>query len=255
MNIELERSADRPINVVLVAGGRWHDIDFARVELLKILGEDDRVRVQVFSDYADGNAIQRADFLITYTCDVIPDGDTQRMLRDYVERGGRWFALHGTNSILTFLESGKVDAPDHAPLFMDTLGTAFVAHPPIGPYRVEITNPDHPLTRDIDPFETVDELYLSRTVADIETLLHCEFEGAAPAFVADQWERTRQPVLYVRSLGQGAVLYLTLGHCRGHYDMRPLVDYFPEIQRGSWDLPIFYELVRRGIAWAKRSLG
>ena len=255
MNLAIERTADRPLKVVLVAGGRWHDIDFARLELLRLLGEDERVRVEVLSDYGDGAAIEAADFLVTYTCDVIPDVDTQRTLRDYVERGGRWFALHGTNSILAFLEGGKVDAPDHAPLFMDTLGTAFVAHPPIGSYRVEVTNPDHPLTSGIDPFDTTDELYLSRTVAAIETLLHCEFEGAAPAFVADHWELTQQPVLYVRSLGKGAVLYLTLGHCRGHYDMRPLVDYFPEVQRGSWDLPVFNELVRRGIAWAKRELG
>lgn len=243
-----------PINVVLVVGGKWHDMDFARAELLRLLGENERLRVRVFEDYSNAEAIRKADFLITYTCDVVPDGETQRMLRDYVLNGRRWFALHGTNSILNFLESGKVDAPDWAPLFMDTLGTAFVAHPPIGPYTVEVTDANHPLTRGIEPFETTDELYLSRTVAPIETLLHCQFEGEAPAFVADRWERVTQPVLYLRSLGKGAVLYLTLGHCRGHYDMRPLLDYFPDVQRGSWELPVFQELTRRGIAWAGGNL-
>ena len=34
------------IDCVLVAGGRFHDIDFARLELLKLLAEDERVRVR-----------------------------------------------------------------------------------------------------------------------------------------------------------------------------------------------------------------
>ena len=31
------------IDVTLVAGGMYHDIDFARLELLKLLGEHDEV--------------------------------------------------------------------------------------------------------------------------------------------------------------------------------------------------------------------
>ena len=45
----------------------------------------------------------------------------------------------------------------------------------------------------------------------------------------------------------GEVVYLTLGHCRGHYDMRPMLDYYPTVERGSWDVPQFRELVRRSI--------
>ncbi|MEC7176667.1 MAG: ThuA domain-containing protein, partial [Pseudomonadota bacterium] len=33
------------IDCVLVAAGKYHDIDFARLELLKLLGEDMRFRV------------------------------------------------------------------------------------------------------------------------------------------------------------------------------------------------------------------
>ena len=56
--------------------------------------------------------------------------------------------------------------------------------------------------------------------------------------------------MYLNDHAKGAVLYLTLGHCRGHYDMRPLTDYYPSVERCSWDTPEFYELLRRGIAWA-----
>ena len=40
------RTAGR-INGILVASGAWHDIDFARLEILKLLAEFDRVRIRV----------------------------------------------------------------------------------------------------------------------------------------------------------------------------------------------------------------
>src|SRR3989442_184997 len=54
-----------PIDCVLVAAGKYHDIDFARLELLKLLAEDDNVRVRVFEDYSNLDAIRNATFLIT----------------------------------------------------------------------------------------------------------------------------------------------------------------------------------------------
>lgn len=238
------------VNCVLVAGGRWHDIDFARLELLKLLAEDERYRVRVFEDYEAIEAIEAADLLISYTCDVVPSLGVQERLRDWIAGGRRWLALHGTNSILRFLESGLVDAPEWAPHFMDTLGTTFRAHPPIAPFTVQVTDPAHPLTAGIAAFETTDELYLSRQTAEIETLLHVDFEGQAPAFVESEWPLGRHPLMYLRRIGQGAVLYNALGHCRGHYDMQPKLDWFPTIQRGAWETPEYYELLRRGLRWA-----
>jgi hypothetical protein len=46
------------------------------------------------------------------------------------------------------------------------------------------------------------------------------------------------------------VLYFTLGHARGHYDMRPLMDEYPTVERGSWPVPAFTELLRRSLRWA-----
>jgi uncharacterized protein len=48
------------------------------------------------------------------------------------------------------------------------------------------------------------------------------------------------------------VLYLTLGHARGRYDMQPLMAEYPHVERGSWKTPAFHELLRRSIAWAAR---
>ena len=98
------------INAVLVAGGKWHDIDFARLELLKLIAEDERVRTRVFENYDDAiPALETADFLVTYTCSVCPSKAAEKALKSFVEGGKRWYALHGTNSILEFLAPEGVE--------------------------------------------------------------------------------------------------------------------------------------------------
>ncbi|NML12258.1 ThuA domain-containing protein [Sphingobium sp. AR-3-1] len=241
------------IDCVPIAGGLYHDIDFARLELLKLLGEDEHIRTRVFENYDNIDAIVQADFLITYTCDVIPSLEAQEALRDWVKGGGRWYALHGTNSVLRLFDNGLYGSPRWAPLFMETLGSQFIAHPPIVPYSVTIADPDHVITPGIGAFETTDELYLMECHGDLHVLLETEFAGEATGFDEADWALDKHPVLYIKRQNKGAVLYNTLGHCQGHYDMQPHLDYWPTVDRCAWDLPVFYDLLRRGIDWAKES--
>jgi hypothetical protein len=243
------------IDATLVAGGMYHDIDFARLELLGLLAEHEDIRVRVQPDYEDADAIAAGSILVSYTCNVRPSERAQRTIREWVERGGRWVALHGTNAALDVGTPNGVDAPRVFPLWADTLGSQFVAHPPIAPYLVEPTAPDHWLVEGIELFETDDELYLCE-YSDREALtplLHTTWSGTARGFVEDDW--TTGPdhhlVMYLRPLGDGAVLYNTLGHCRGHYDMAPLVEYYPTVERCSWEHPGYYELLRRSLRWAR----
>ncbi len=243
------------IDVTLVAGGKYHDIDFARRQLLDLLAEHEEFRVRVQPDYEDAEAIAAGSILVSYTCDVRPGEDAQRRIRDWVEAGGRWVALHGTNAALDLGTPKGVDAPRIFPQWVDTLGSQFVAHPPIQPYRVELSDPDHWLVAGIEPFETDDELYLSEYPdrAALQPLLHTTYQGEAAGFVESDWT-TGDPthlVMYLRPLGAGAVLYNTLGHCRGHYDMTPIVDYYPRIERCSWEQPAYHELLRRSLRWAR----
>ena len=245
---------NRTVNVYLVAAGDYHDIDFARLELLKLLAEIDNVRTRVAGDYHAIDEIRNSDFLITYTCNLVPTEDEQVALRDYVRSGRRWFALHGTNSILR-LENGLWNSPETAPVLMETLGTQFIAHPPVQPFKVHVADPDHELVKGVGEFETDDELYLSRIHGELHTLLHAEYSGAAPGWVEDDWpDQSPHPLYYINRVGDGEVLYLNLGHCRGHYDMQPLIDYYPNIERGSWDKPEFYELLRRGIRYCVNNI-
>ena len=242
-----------PMSAYLVCGGKWHDIDFARVELLKLLGEIPEIRTGVASDYTDVEAITRADLLITYTCDVRPSEAEQETLARFVEGGGRWLALHGTNSVLDFLEDGRVNAPRSHDRLMQVLGSRFIAHPPIGRFLVENVAPDHPLVAGIPSFDVEDEIYLSELEPGLEVLLETHYNGRAPGFVEEDWSSDRpRPVMYLHPVGRGHVLYLTLGHCRGPYDMRPMIPVYPRTERGAWEEPVYYELLRRGIRWAAR---
>src|SRR5579872_2668372 len=88
------------LDAVLVCGGRWHDFDYARYQLLGLLGEREQVRTSVFPDYFVLDALGRADLLISYTCDVRPPAAEAEALAAFVSRGGRWLALHGTHSAI-----------------------------------------------------------------------------------------------------------------------------------------------------------
>jgi hypothetical protein len=243
------------IQVHFVAAGKYHDIDFARLEVLKLLAEEPRLRTTVACDFAATERLAECSILVTYTCDLMPSPGEARAIQAFLDRGGRWFALHGTNSILRFLENGLVGCPDERPDVMDMLGTQFKAHPPIGPFTVEVVDRNHPLTRGIGDFEIIDELYLSKTTAPIHTLLQTRFTGQATGFEDADWQDAVVPILYLRNHGKGDVLYITLGHCRSHYDVAALLPFWPHPERCAWNYPVYYDLLRRGLGWAMRELG
>jgi hypothetical protein len=125
------------INAALVVGGRYHDMDYARLQLLEALGVHDQIRVRVFEDYRDIDAIMAADLLVTYTVDVVPEEATALRLREWLAAGHRWLALHGTNSVLRWSKAAKAwEAPRDRAAFMQTVGSQFLSHPPIAPLSI-----------------------------------------------------------------------------------------------------------------------
>jgi type 1 glutamine amidotransferase len=248
------------VDAFLVCGGKYHDFDYARLRLLELLAEDEHVRVKVAQHFHDVDLIAASKFLVTYTCDVRPSEAEQQAIRAWVEAGGRWLALHGTNCALdppAVLGEGLFETPRVFPSWVDTLGSQFLSHPSMEPYQVTVSAgaAGDPLVAGIGDFESgVDELYLMEHRDDIVTLLETRWTGHTRGFAEADWDEDRpRPVLYRRPLGAGEVVYFTLGHCRSHWDMdAPPFNgaRFPDIQRGSWEVPQFVEIVRRAIVWA-----
>jgi uncharacterized protein len=242
------------LDAVLVCGGQWHDFDYARLRLLSLLSEEPWVRTRVFEDYATGDALDRADLLVTYTCNQRPDAEQQRRLVQFVERGGRWLALHGTNAAI---DAPPPDGPRQfrTPRALgpvaEVLGSQFLGHPPIAPYVVEVSQPDHPLVAGVAPFEVTDELYVSELHPPLDVLLHTTYSGPSRGFVeGDTTDDDPRPVLYLKRTGAGEVCCFTLGHCRGRYDVQDLgVEDLGREDRGSWVIPEFVTVLERCLAW------
>lgn len=258
--------AERPprrvrVDVALVVGGRFHDFDTVRGHLLDLLAVHPHIRTSVHADY-ESLPLDAAAALVSYTCDVRPSQRAQDRVSEWLTAGHRWLALHGTNAALDLPRPLGVESPRCFPKWAEMLGSQFVAHPPIAPYQVSVVDlpADDPaawLVEGLSAFETSDELYLSEyhERSALQPLLTTQWSGEATGFAEHDWTNVDPShlVAYLRPFGRGTVLYNSLGHCRGHYDMAPLVDYYPVIERGSWDTPQFVELLRRSIVWLTKS--
>jgi hypothetical protein len=224
-------------NVVAGSPARNHDFDFARIRLLQAIYDAGDIRADSWNNYDAGEAIEQGNILISYTSQVPVSEENCAALRRFLERGGRWFAIHASNSVRD---------NEHLP---SLLGSKFITHPPYTHFNVEVPNPEVPIVTGIEPFEVDDELYCIEEHGDIEVLLETHWGGEA--LMNKTMEYGRRPLMYRHSVGDGGVLYLALGHCNRPFDApRPGMT-MPDL-RGPWDMPVYRELIRRGIAWAAR---
>ncbi len=242
-------SGDTRIDIYLVVNAKYHDTNFARLELLKLLAEQEDAWVHVASDFSDLETIGKCSLLVTYTCDLQPTLEEQQGLQSWLQTGGRWLALHATNALIEFV-NGKADTPDRAPLFMSLLGSRFIAHPAIARFTVRVTDPGHPLVAGLEDFEVEDEPYYCTYEGESHVLLEASYNQPSTGYVQSAFgtDRDSHPQMYLHRYGAGEVLYLALGHCCGKYDLRPLADVVP-VHRGAWQNPTYYELLRRSIRW------
>ena len=151
--------------------------------------------------------------------------------------GASWFALHASNSV----RDNKI--------LPELLGSRFLAHPPYRHFPVSIARADDPLLAGIEPFEVNDELYVIEPNGDIDVLLHTRWGGTA---MGQTFAETMQPLMYRHRVGKGGVLYLALGHSAREFDVPAHPGADQAGLRGPWDLPVYKELVRRGIEWASK---
>jgi hypothetical protein len=247
----------------VITGGRYHDFDLARLNLLQIMGRDDRIRASCSVDFARLGGLEGYAGVVLYTCDLMPSDEEAAQLEAFVAGGGRLFALHATNAPIDFTDGPefvadgiripglvKPPAEDIAPLFMNLLGSRFRAHLAYQSFQVNVVDQQHEITKGLVDFEVNDEPYIAAMLTDeAEILLTARYKGDAPGYVLGKWEDdSPRPQLYVKQHGAGAVLYTTLGHACGRFDMQPLVQETRPLV-GPWEEPTFLEIVRRGVRW------
>lgn len=253
-------SDKKPGRVHLITGGfppgssAGHDHDYARLRLLGLLAERN-IQASVANDFADVEKwLPVNQLLITYVAGPYPDAAQCRAMRQWLEAGGHWLALHGTSGGRAERVEGArsrrtVKAEHHA-----LLGSYFLTHPPICRFRVDVRDRDHPITRGLgSAFEVEDEPYFIelQDPGSTRILLTAEYGPGAvspsigtiyPSDTSLQSDGKTRILGYTREVGSGGVTYFALGHCHnpatrpGSADMTTF--------RGAWDSDAFIALLR-----------
>jgi type 1 glutamine amidotransferase len=260
-----------PTRAHLIAGGfppgslAGHDHDYARLRLLQLLAERD-IPASVANDFADIEKwLPLGRLLITYVAGPYPNAAQTAAMRQWLEAGGHWLALHGTSGGKAERVEGSrhrrsVKTEHHA-----LLGGRFLTHPPIAEFRVEVTDAGHPLTRGLgQSFTVADEPYFVelQDPASTRILLTADYGAAGDWPVVKELYGSdtsllpngrSRAVCYTREIGTGGVTYVALGHChnpaiRAARAPDP-ADKTPPVFHGAWETDAFLTLLRNAIAW------
>ena len=137
----------------------------------------------------------------------------------------RAFVANGGGLVLTHFACG---AFQKWPEFVNIAGRVWNpklrGHDPHGAFRVEIADPDHPITKGLKAFDTTDELY---------TCLDGQPPIRVLARARSKVDGKLYPIAFVLTYGKGRVFHSVLGH-----DVR------------AYAAPAVGELCRRATAWA-----
>lgn len=138
------------------------------------------------------------------------------------------FVEGGKGLMLTHFACGAWDTNEW-PEFRNLAGRVWDpklrGHDPHGTFMVEIADQEHPITKGMAPFETIDELY---TCLAGEAPIHVVAKSTSKV------DKKDYPMAFVLDYGKGRIFHSVLGHDARAYTNSPGVG----------------ELMRRGCAWA-----
>lgn len=230
---------------VVICGGEFHDFDYVGSELVTELERRTSRDILLLDSYPeDAESLTGVEFLVTYTCNVVPTTGGLSLLLDFLLSGRRWLALHATNAMLEppASEGGRWRTSNSAPEFAELLGSRFLAHPPLQKFTVTGVA-ESPLLDGARHFEIVDELYVSEWLAPVQALMASHFGGECPAFEAGHdVPEADQTIMYTRRIGAGEICYLSLGHANAEANGR-------KAHYGAWQTLAFRHLLGNCLGW------
>jgi type 1 glutamine amidotransferase/HEAT repeat protein len=192
--------------------------------LKAILDRDSRLKVRIVED---PNALASPklkdwDLVIIHFMDWEKPGPGPEARENLKQ-----FVSSGKGLMLTHFACGAWDGnewPEFARLAGRVWDPKLRGHDPHGNFTVEIADPEHPITKGMQSFETLDELY---TCLAGDTPIHVVVKATSKV------DKKEYPIAFVLNYGKGRVFHSVLGH-----DAR------------AYAAPGVGELMRRGCAWA-----
>jgi type 1 glutamine amidotransferase len=215
-------AADAAKRVVIVTGIDYpgHKWKETAPVLAQGLERDARLKVRVVEDveFLASPELKTYDAVVIHFMPwkVSPPSQAARDgLKTFVEGGKGMVVIHFANGAFP-------DWPEYRNLAGRSYDPKMRPHDPHGPVRVKIVKADHPVTKGLADFDTVDELYTCNAGdAPIEIL----------AAATSKVDKKDYPVAFVLTYGKGRVFHCPLGHSVKAYGEPAL------------------ELMRRGTAW------
>ncbi|HUG93593.1 MAG TPA: ThuA domain-containing protein [Planctomycetaceae bacterium] len=205
---------DRPIKALILTGAqhpahKWQDTTPA---IRNVLQRDPRITADVSTNIEDLATAKLAgyDLLVLNYCNWQQPGLSDAAKAGFVnflKRGGGLVIVHFANGAFHFSlpGAGESDWPEYRRIcrrVWDHTGSKS-GHDAFGRFVVEVEQPDHPITRGLEAFETADELYFRQQGNEpIEVL------ARARSQVTGSWE----PMAFVYEYGAGRVFQTVLGH-------------------------------------------
>lgn len=216
-------AAPKPTQVLLVTGCDYpgHKWPLTTPVLAQGLREDPRADVRVVEDanFLDSTALDRYQVVVLHYMNWKTPGPGEAArsnLKRFVENGGGLVMVH-------FACGAWMEWPDFVNLAGRVWNPKLRGHDPRGPFKVEIVQPDHPIMKGLQPFETDDELY---------TCLDGNVPIEVLAKATSKVDQKDHPMAFVMNVGKGRVFHSPLGHDVKAFNPNTL------------------ELFRRGTAWA-----
>ena len=218
-------SKEPPAKKVLIVTGAdhpAHDWRQTAPALAEVLRQDPRMAVEVVEDpnFLGSPKLNDYDVVVLHFMrweQPAPGQEQRENLRKFVRNGKGLFILH-------FGCGAFHDWPEFRNLAGRVWDPNLRAHDPRGPFRVDIIDANHPITKGVQSFETEDELYTCLTGERPIKLLataHSKVDGK------------EYPMAFAFKYGKGRVFHSALGH-----DVVAIRN------------PSVAELFRRGCAWA-----
>jgi uncharacterized protein len=214
--------------VLIVTGRDLHDWRQTTPVLTAALAEDGRLEISVVEDasFLSSPELKRyAAIVLHYQNWQAPDPGAAALanLAKYVNDGGGFVMAHF--SCGAFIDwSTKTVRRELLPIAGRVWNPQLRGHDPRGAFRVNIVDPEHPITKGLADFDADDELY---------TCLEGDLPIRILAKATSKVDQKDYPMAFVLAPGKGRAFHCVLGH-----DVKAL------------SIPAVGQLFRRGTAWA-----
>ena len=232
--------ANGPAPVLALIGDRYHNVDYIRLNFNRLFAElgmpyDYTANYEYFADEGLTGEMLAGRKLFIFGRDglVFPDGyigpsASGASVMDLMNRppespAGTWVTEGLAAGVDSFVRAGgslfswhnNLSVSNHSGTYRGITGGAYDGHPAERPWKVEVVNRDHPITRDVEDFMVTDEQHFpiyDRPEGDL-LLRGVNIDGLG--FDTDSGaarDVTVSATAWAHTYGEGRVVVSAVGH-------------------------------------------